>query len=1299
MIDKPTNHARHPSSKSSGQGLVEFALIVPILLIIVLGIFDFGRVLTVYAMTSNAVRDALRQAEIIGFEPDLGTVPPFRDCALMLNTIRKSFWIPIDIHDGDLTITYLEATPDRSQSESADSPTLKVLGQCDLSGPTPAPFTGDASDPIDILMISLNTEIKFMTPFLSAITPVMPVRFTGQRTIITELELHANPSIVDTDYDGLDDLWEETWFGNDERGVAVTHTIADPNPLPNELLQTGTDDPDGDNCNNGCEYVRGTNPWNPDSDADGLTDGEEAYVVFTDPLVQDTDGDLLTDCQEVRNSLSYRLPRPVRAAGTLPTASIGLEIGCDSVTPYVTNPRIGDTDGDRLTDGAEILTYLTDPINPDTDGDGLSDGEEVLGIPNTDTVRYPLIINITFYRFPTDPLDADSDDDNLSDGNEVLIYGTNPSQADTDSDGINDDVELNGYTVNVNGANRLYTTTPTVADTDGDGMNDGDERAGWSSTVNEVDVHFYPDPHSADADADGVTDVEEKVARTNPQLADTDNDGLSDRYEIDTTGQDPLVIDSGDEDEDGLPDAWEDRHFGNNDGTATPEELAEYDGNDDPDGDGCDNVCEFRNGLLPKTADTDNDGLLDGEEVVAGPDADNDGIPDTWTFPLNTLPNAADTDSDGLKDGEEVHWPTDPRNPAPSSGRLLNPQVKDTDGDGIQDGAEVTGFSITVVTQGGTVTRQVSSDPTIVHSDGDGLNDFQEFTRQVDPQSADTDGDGLNDDVEVTDIGGYAGGPVTSNPKHWDTDGDGLSDGFEAAGYPLPHAPSTTCRSSPARLDTDGDSLSDGYEYNNGRNPCVKELPQISITGVTVNESAGTATLTITATDLAGEFFSVRYRSLANSSATYPASLGADFSLVDNRLNFEIVPATQTEQVKTITVPILQDTSDEYDESFLVELYNPSSAEILVSQAIVTIIDDDPVHDVGVSFVSASEPDEQAIFRISLLSSAASGKPITVNYTTANGTATAGSDYTATSGSVTIPAGSMSANITVPVIDDAIADKDETFTVTLSVPSDGNAQVGAGQGTATATIFDDDSVLISIGNTTAFERVGTTSQAVFTVTLERAISRSITLNYRTINGTATSPSDFTGATSESVTIPANTTTFSLPITVAAAQSSPFEAGPTETFQVELVSSTPGLIQSDASIGTATIYNAPQITVSNASAQEIKGASTTMTFTITLTGYTNQAIAITYQTEPGSAFGQSPSATAGEDYINISSTGYSFIATTSQLTQTRTVTVSIPGQAANEDTEYFGLRVNVTAGSQTYAQPSMVRGLGTIIDDK
>lgn len=133
-------------------------------------------------------------------------------------------------------------------------------------------------------------------------------------------------------------------------------------------------DPDKDGLLTKEEKRIKTDPHNPDTDGDGLMDGEEVRKYKTDPLNPDTDGDGLTDGDEVRK--------------------------------YTTDPLNPDTDGDRLTDGAEVLTHKTNPLNPDTDGDRLTDGDEVL-------------------THKTNPLDPDTDAGTVNDGVEVR-RGTNP---------------------------------------------------------------------------------------------------------------------------------------------------------------------------------------------------------------------------------------------------------------------------------------------------------------------------------------------------------------------------------------------------------------------------------------------------------------------------------------------------------------------------------------------------------------------------------------------------------------------------------------------------------------------------------------------------------------------------------------------------------------------------------------------------------------------------------------------------------------------------------------------------------
>ncbi|MCJ7553737.1 MAG: OmpA family protein, partial [Ignavibacteriaceae bacterium] len=157
----------------------------------------------------------------------------------------------------------------------------------------------------------------------------------------------------------------------------------------------------------------GTDPENPDTDGDGLKDGEEVLTYITNPLKADTDGDGLKDGEEVLK--------------------------------YKTDPNIADTDSDGLKDGEEVLTYKTDPLVADSDKDGLNDGDEVL-------------------KYKTDPLQVDTDGDGLSDGNEVLKYKTDPLKADTDGDGLNDDKEV-----------MTYKTDPLKVDTDGGSVGDGVE--------------------------------------------------------------------------------------------------------------------------------------------------------------------------------------------------------------------------------------------------------------------------------------------------------------------------------------------------------------------------------------------------------------------------------------------------------------------------------------------------------------------------------------------------------------------------------------------------------------------------------------------------------------------------------------------------------------------------------------------------------------------------------------------------------------------------------------------------------
>ncbi len=257
----------------------------------------------------------------------------------------------------------------------------------------------------------------------------------------------TDPNLFDTDGDGLSDGWEVAQNGTGTCGTAFDPTSND-----------GAADFDGDGLSNLAEFdlrvrlnlvlqPRPSNPCDPDTDDDGLSDGLEAQSAYangqTDPTSADTDGDGLPDGMEDSDLDG----RPAAGLETDPTSrdsdGDGLRDGVEDanrdglVSAGETEPRLADTDGDGLDDGSEVFRLGTDPLLKDSDGDGLSDGRERGVDGDADPTSR------------TDPLSRDTDGDGLEDGEEdVNLDGrfdageTNPTDRDTDDGGVSDGREV-----------------------------------------------------------------------------------------------------------------------------------------------------------------------------------------------------------------------------------------------------------------------------------------------------------------------------------------------------------------------------------------------------------------------------------------------------------------------------------------------------------------------------------------------------------------------------------------------------------------------------------------------------------------------------------------------------------------------------------------------------------------------------------------------------------------------------------------------------------------------------------------
>jgi hypothetical protein len=195
--------------------------------------------------------------------------------------------------------------------------------------------------------------------------------------------------------------------------------------------------------------------------------------------------------------------------------------------------------------------------------------------------------------------------------------------------------------------------------------------------------------------------------------------------------------------------------------------------------------------------------------------------------------------------------------------------------------------------------------------------------------------------------------------------------------------------------------------------------------------------------------------------------------------------------------------------------------------------------------------------------SGASTQPVSVAYTTANGTATAGSDYKSASGTLIIPAGQTTGTVSVLVNGDRVGEPNETFFVNLSSPA--NATIADGQ--AVGTIVDDEPRISITDVTRAEGRKNQTTQFTFIIMLSAAYDQPVTVSFQTVDGTATSgDNDYVAKTGTLTFAPGETTKT---ITIDVKGDSKKEAD--ERFYLDLVGNSSNSVL-DKKRGIGTILN-------------------------------------------------------------------------------------------------------------------------------
>jgi hypothetical protein len=452
--------------------------------------------------------------------------------------------------------------------------------------------------------------------------------------------------------------------------------------------------------------------------------------------------------------------------------------------------------------------------------------------------------------------------------------------------------------------------------------------------------------------------------------------------------------------------------------------------------------------------------------------------------------------------------------------------------------------------------------------------------------------------------------------------------------------------------------------------------PSVSIDDVSKlegNAAQTDFTFTATLTNPSSKAVTVAYGTADGTSTT----ADADYTAASGTISFD---PGQTS--KSVTIKGTGDTKFETDEGFSVNLASPNGTAISDAVGLGTIRNDDAQPQISIGDVSALEGNSgTTTYSFDVTLSNASYQTITVSRQAQDGTATtADSDYVPLgAGLRTFLPGETQRQVVVTVNGDTKFEPDENFMVKLSAPTNATIADDTGVGTMQN---DDTQPQASVNDVSHAEGNSATTAYDFTVSLTNPSAQTVTVDYLTQDGTATTAdSDYTGQLTTTLTFTPGQT--QKQVTVNATGDNKFEGD--ESFTLKLAGSTGATIADSAGVGT--IQNddtQPQISITDVSHAEGNSGTTAYDFTVSLSNPSAQPVTVSRQTQDGTA------TAAGQDYGALAATTLTFAPGEVQ----KTVSVNVNGDTGFEPDENFAVKLSLPSNATILDDT----GQGTIQND-